>query len=334
MKNVHLIPTDKPSRLVIDTIENKLYLQPILHEKTLNVIPQHIYITSDEEIKEGDWVYYENGHLKGIHKVVNGQRPKTMILKKIILTTDQELINNGVQAIDDEFLEWFVKNPSCENVEVEKRGGNYLGSKCLKCGYIENHDEVDTNRCPKCSNATYEHLYENKIIIPQEEPKTNLEKLPFPELVEELANYYKEVPLVEESKQETTLEEAADIDSKNHYKDQSDYWAIGFDSFKRGAKWQQERSQTVVPFDATEIEVFAIKPDDTKVLKAFAFIGYKVPNGNFMYSSVPFTEEPRWKKTYSEEEVKELIEKLVKDCYYMQEPNQDVAKWFEQFKKK
>lgn len=41
-------------------------------------------------------------------------------------------------------------------------------------------------------------------------------------------------------KQET-LEEAADMDSKNHYKDQSDYWAIGFDSFKRGAKWQQER---------------------------------------------------------------------------------------------
>ncbi len=38
-----------------------------------------------------------------------------------------------------------------------------------------------------------------------------------------------------------TLEEAADMDSKNHYKDQSDYWAIGFDSFKRGAKWQQER---------------------------------------------------------------------------------------------
>ena len=39
-------------------------------------------------------------------------------LKKIILTTDQDLIADGVQAIDDEFLEWFVKNPSCEYVEV------------------------------------------------------------------------------------------------------------------------------------------------------------------------------------------------------------------------
>jgi hypothetical protein len=43
-------------------------------------------------------------------------------------------------------------------------------------------------------------------------------------------------------KNKETLEEAADIDSKNHYKDQSDYWAIGFDSFKRGAKWQAKRS--------------------------------------------------------------------------------------------
>jgi hypothetical protein len=40
--------------------------------------------------------------------------------KKIILTTDQDLIKDGVQAIDDEFLEWFVKNPSCEEVEIKK----------------------------------------------------------------------------------------------------------------------------------------------------------------------------------------------------------------------
>ena len=45
---------------------------------------------------------------------------------------------------------------------------------------------------------------------------------------------------LEEPKQET-LEEAAERISKEHYVDQSDYWAIGVDSFKRGAKWQQER---------------------------------------------------------------------------------------------
>jgi hypothetical protein len=41
--------------------------------------------------------------------------------------------------------------------------------------------------------------------------------------------------------QNETLEEVAKIISKEHYVDQSDYWAIGVDSFKRGAKWQAER---------------------------------------------------------------------------------------------
>ena len=40
--------------------------------------------------------------------------------KKIILTTDQDLIKDGIQAIDDEFLEWFVKNPNCEVIKVNK----------------------------------------------------------------------------------------------------------------------------------------------------------------------------------------------------------------------
>jgi ssDNA-binding Zn-finger/Zn-ribbon topoisomerase 1 len=168
MKNIHVLPTNKPSR-VFNTNKGEYHFREHYVPDTIQTCKNHnIYITSDEEIKEKDWCYYENGDLKGIHKVVNGQRPKTMILKKIILTTDQDLINDGVQAIDDEFLEWFVKNPSCEEVEVKR---NYLGSKCLKCGFIENHDEVDTEDCPKCHNTTYEHLYNNKIIITKEEPK-------------------------------------------------------------------------------------------------------------------------------------------------------------------
>jgi hypothetical protein len=79
---------------------------------------QNIYITSDEEIKEGDFIYslssdeiifVEKGEASSLNKIV---------CKKIILTTDQDLIKDGVQAIDDEFLEWFVENPSCEEVEI------------------------------------------------------------------------------------------------------------------------------------------------------------------------------------------------------------------------
>ena len=112
MKNIHILPTDKPSRLV-KFFTNKLHLckeiLPIQDEEQY----QNIYITSDEEIKQGDWCIYKTGEI--IHYLV---KLNTDNLKKIILTTDQDLIKDGVQAIDDEFLEWFVKNPSCEFVNI------------------------------------------------------------------------------------------------------------------------------------------------------------------------------------------------------------------------
>jgi len=48
MKNVHLIATDKPSRLCING-KNQM----------------HIYITNSEEIKEGDWHILKDGDYKG-----------------------------------------------------------------------------------------------------------------------------------------------------------------------------------------------------------------------------------------------------------------------------
>ena len=49
-----------------------------------------------------------------------------------------------------------------------------------------------------------------------------------------------------------------------------------------------------------------------------------------------FVKGAKWQqeRMYSEKEVENIISNLVRDCYYMQEPNQDVANWFEQFKKK
>jgi hypothetical protein len=121
MKNVHLLPTNKPSRLsyVICTEKSTLTLFEDEMEKGKRFFPQNIYITSDEEIKEGDWVISNYGELIKIS--YKGSKVKENVnefCKKIILTTDQDLIKDGVQPIDDEFLEWFVKNPSCEFVEV------------------------------------------------------------------------------------------------------------------------------------------------------------------------------------------------------------------------
>jgi hypothetical protein len=118
MKNLHLLPTDKPSRLWI-TWEKQLGLHPTITNSLLD--KQHIYITSNEEIKEGDWACHKNITNDKYQIVKCNSSNKESIQehwKKIILTTDQDLIADGVQAIDDEFLEWFVKNPSCEWVDI------------------------------------------------------------------------------------------------------------------------------------------------------------------------------------------------------------------------
>ena len=175
MKNIHVLPTDKSSRIY--TCGSALYINKVALEHNTN---QNIYITSDEEIKEGDW--YLNTLQNTIDKCEDIISKKNVNLsswlKKIILTTDDQLIKDGVQPIDDEFLEWFVKNPSCEEVKT------YL-TKVLQSG-----------------NPTfYKDVY--KIIIPKEEPNYNMKK----EILIEMMNQDEELGLYDEPKQET-LEES------------------------------------------------------------------------------------------------------------------------------
>ena len=70
---------------------------------------------------------------------------------KILLTNDPKLIADGVQAIEDEFLEWFVKNPSCRFV--------YLGYS------------------PNVGNLTTQITY--KPILPDSDMQTNMRETPF-----------------------------------------------------------------------------------------------------------------------------------------------------------
>jgi hypothetical protein len=88
---------------------------------------QNIYITSDEEIKEGDWYLTTENT---IHKKGNSKKSMYVggnpgVNKKVILTTDQDLIKDGVQAIDDDFLQWFVKNPIGALVKIDSYKSNY-----------------------------------------------------------------------------------------------------------------------------------------------------------------------------------------------------------------
>jgi hypothetical protein len=160
MKNIHILKTDKPTSLFI--IEGKLYNYHKPQQcDGVDKINVNIYITSDEEIKEGDWIL-DLDLKKAIKadslKVITSKKSKCWYYKKIILTTDELYIHNDlipkeynpfpqyIQKIDIEFLEWFVKNPSCEGVDVYN---------------------------DKSVGYEYDHY---SIIIPKEEPKQRLEK--------------------------------------------------------------------------------------------------------------------------------------------------------------
>jgi hypothetical protein len=105
-KNVHLIRTDEPSRLgrFVDT--GNLFL------RTPNDLPRgenvNMYITVDEEIKLND--YITDGY-----KVWKWKDDSSLLgRKKVVLSDDPTLLDSGVQAIPNDFLEWFVNNPSCQ----------------------------------------------------------------------------------------------------------------------------------------------------------------------------------------------------------------------------
>ena len=232
MKNIHLLKTDKPSRLRIGDNGNFVianFEQSSVRSKNDSYTNQHLYITSDEEINKGYWCL-DIGNITW-YKVVkfdSKQIDYGRLWKKIILTTDQDLIKDGVQAIDDEFLEWFVKNPSCEFVEVEELGPGFPAG-IYWINYLPEHFEKS---------------------IPQEEPKQEKEEEYFKHLEKDKKEFAKEW---EEIRQEfgfgkkDTLEEAAENHQKGGYEWQNEKRK----SFIAGANWQSERMYS-------EEEVFSI----------------------------------------------------------------------------
>jgi len=236
MKNIHVLPTDKPSRLQkfegVYGRELELCSKDEFFNKGVN-----IYITSDEKLPYDSSIFNSGAfyHVDAGGKVFiitkNTFKPNPNFCKRIILSTDQELIEDGVEAIDDEFLKWFVAHPSCEEVEV----------KLIKDS--EDHPEIE---------GGYREEWEYyDIIIPKESPKQHLinmieqdeelamyeesfkhkvRVIPREEILDDRCSAYEFINFNKE-----VLEEAKKYDGENA--------ASGVKSFIAGAKWQQERSE-------------------------------------------------------------------------------------------
>jgi hypothetical protein len=126
MGNIHILPTtgDKSFGFCKRKDNNKFLLYPSTEEDHNQAEYQNIYITSDEEIKDNDFAFdIRNNDIVKQHPnqqttledLQGGQR---RYFFKIVLTTNRDL--KDIQPIPDEFLEWFVKNSTCEEVIVEE----------------------------------------------------------------------------------------------------------------------------------------------------------------------------------------------------------------------
>jgi hypothetical protein len=148
MKNIYILPTTESSRLK----DENLYSNPsyVLSREPLHWrYAVHMYITSeDEDIYENDYIITQEGKLVQVSYLLSSDIYKS---SKVIMTTSQKLIEDGVQEIDDTFIQWFIVNFKCEYVQVKKQYITPLG------------DVVET--CYDNERLNY------KIIIPEEEPK-------------------------------------------------------------------------------------------------------------------------------------------------------------------
>jgi hypothetical protein len=203
MKNIHLLPTDSN-----DETGGGIWVK-----KTRDWC--NIYITSNENLKEGDWVLTPTNDVIQWAKVF---RPDG---EKIILTTDQDLIADGVQPIDDTFLEWFVENPSCEFVNVKK----------IRLTREITLEEWVDGEFPEVIEGAFSDRKPYKIIIPPGEVN----------FTEVTVNAFKKSMDLNLESEPETLEEAAEnfANSKEWMNGGASNW-VQF-SFKKGAEWQSEK---------------------------------------------------------------------------------------------
>lgn len=150
MKNVFLLPTTGPSNIgfanIIDEKPSKLIFLRNKTSRQERFSPQFIYITCDEDIEIGDWFY--NPKLSSHIFMANPHNTQYVsdidYIKKIVLTTDPILVEDGIQEVSDELIQWLIDS-SCEYVKV--------GAHQVSNDEIFYTVMIPENSCDNCNNG-------------------------------------------------------------------------------------------------------------------------------------------------------------------------------------
>ena len=171
-RQVALVPT-KHKENALWWSGNKLYINSPENDSRGEL--NHLYILSDDEIKDGDWGIKTYG-MPGTEEIVKYSYDMGNTVKKIIATTDVSLetffessqgsfIEHGqgyfkkLPQIHQSFIEYYIEQYNKGNIITEvdieyetngkwvpERSSGYAGKRCTKCSawrYIEQKSECD-----------------------------------------------------------------------------------------------------------------------------------------------------------------------------------------------
>lgn len=148
-----MLPTTR-SKLYFGYKQLRLTNDSFLIAKSRDFLPQHLYIISDDEIEEGDWVRDSISNIRQADNAdLNAQYPK------VIATTDTSLLKdyfqqslNGVaclpqpsQSFIEKYITEYNKGNKIEEVEVEYEPiGNWRHAQFV---HTRDIPIIDSNNC-------------------------------------------------------------------------------------------------------------------------------------------------------------------------------------------
>ena len=171
---VHMLPTEDKTQLVTGTNGELIFKK--LYTLGVTVKNQHLYFTSDEEIKEGDWCIHPYGIGRGKHKVFKAGKVSTKTMGfipekddmnsvwnpdtvfKIIASTDPKLIGKweSVQREDGFNKRTFIKTMAqptqafieayCKQGGIDKVLVEYECPQCQEWGYVTDCRELCSHK--------------------------------------------------------------------------------------------------------------------------------------------------------------------------------------------
>ena len=138
--------------------------------------PQHLYIISDDKIKEGGW-YFDGTdfiHKKSKHNntLVDGNKQA----KKIIATTDTSLINRRQMTFMDEATEWIYDLPQPSQQFIEKYIEEYNKGNIITDVLVE-YETLKTTANNKHFGEGHIYSITNKLKINPKDNTITIKKL-------------------------------------------------------------------------------------------------------------------------------------------------------------